>query len=74
MRIFVFVIYDLFTRKNCGILEISGLIMRDACGMMLIRLEYHTICTSDFYNFGISLKRSYISIRWTKGNGEIPEL
>ena len=63
-----------FTRKNCGILEILGLIMRDACGVVLIRLEYHTICTSDFYKFGISLKRSNRSIRWTKGNGEITEL
>ena len=26
-----------------------------------------------FYKFGISLKRTYISISWTKGNGEIPE-
>ena len=63
-----------YTRKICRILEILGLIMRDACGVVLIRLEYHTICKSDFYKFGISLKRSYISIRWTKGNGEILEL
>ena len=48
--------------------------MQDACGVVLNRLNYHTICTSDFYIFGISLKRSYISNRWTKGNGEIPEL
>ena len=40
--------YDFFTRKNCGILEILGLIMRDACGVVLIRLEYHTICTSEY--------------------------
>ena len=52
-----------FTRKNCGILEILGYIMQDACGVVLNRLEYHTICTSDFYIFGISLKRSYISYR-----------
>ena len=40
--------YDFFTRKNCGILEILGLIMRDASGVVLIRLEYHTICTSEY--------------------------
>ena len=73
MRIFV-LFYDFFTHKNCGILEILGLIMRDGCGVVLIRLEYHTICKSDFHKFGISLKKSNISIRWTKGNGEITEL
>ena len=43
--------YMIFTRKNCGILEFFGLIMRDACEVVLIRLEYdyHTICTSDFF-------------------------
>ena len=38
-----------FNRKNCGVLEILVLIMRDACGVVLIRLEYHTNCTSDFF-------------------------
>ena len=43
-----------FYSQKLWILEILGLIMRDACGVVLIRLEYHTICTSDFYKFGIS--------------------
>ena len=44
----------IFYSQKLWILEILGLIMRDACGVVLIRLEYHTICTSDFYKFGIS--------------------
>ena len=41
-----------YTLKNCGILEILGLIMRDACGVVLIRLEYHTMTGTATRFFG----------------------
>ena len=40
--------------------------------MVLVRHEYLNSYTSDFYRFGISLQRSYISITSTKENAYVP--
>ena len=57
--------YDFFAFKICGILKNLVKILR-----VLVGLGYFIINTSDFYKFDISLKRSYISIRWHKENLE----
>ena len=53
--------------KGCTLFGgIHGLIIRDPWWVVLVRHEYLNNYITDLQNFGISLKLSYLSLRWYK--------